>query len=79
MKTVEYERTRLYFDADLIEPLDWDDVIRIVTPEGTFEMTKRQVYDTFSNVVKTLSYRRRRVYHYRKTPDKALQYRVRSS
>lgn len=74
MKTIEYERTRLYFDADLIEPLNWDDVIRIITPEGTFRMTKRQFYDTFSNVVKTMSYRRRKHYHYPKTPEKALQF-----
>ena len=70
MKTIEYERTRLNFNANLIEPLDWDDVIRIVTPDGTFEMTKRQFYDTFSNVVKTWSYRKGRVYNYKKTQDK---------
>lgn len=77
MKTVSYTKTRLHFDANLIESLDWHDKFRIVTPHGTFELSKREFYETFSNVVKTSSYRRGKCYHYKKTPKKAEQFLVR--
>lgn len=78
---VTYSRTRLCFRADEIEPLDWDDRFRIVTPDGTFEMTKRDFYRDFPNVVASASYltgtratNSRREYHYWKTPIRAYRY-----
>ncbi len=73
-KTIEYSFTRLCFKADLIEPLDMDDAFICSTPEGEFRMTKRQFYDVFENVVKTESYLVKRIYHYKKTPQKAYQF-----
>jgi hypothetical protein len=78
MRIAEYQKPRLYFDADVIEPLDWSDRIRIVCRDGTFEMTKRQFYDTFENVVSSRSYQIDRWYHYSRTPQKAMVYLVRN-
>lgn len=78
MKTIEYTYARLTFINEHIEPLGWDDVIRINCRDGTFEMTKRQFYDTFSNVVATYSYRKAGNYNYKKTPEKAMRYRENS-
>jgi hypothetical protein len=44
--------------------------------EGTFVMSKRQFYETFPNVVKSVSYERSREYHYTKAPKKALRFRI---
>lgn len=69
-----YEFSRLGFKADLIEPLGPFDRFRIITPEGTFEMTKAEFYRDFANVVRSMSYRERGLYHYPATPEKALKY-----
>ena len=53
-----------------------DERFRIVTPEGTFEMTKAEFYRDFDNVVRSMSYRDRGLYHYPTTPEKALKYLV---
>lgn len=37
-------------------------------------MSKADFYEAFSNVVNTKSYKERGIYHYPKTPNKALQY-----
>ena len=71
-----YEFSRLFFKADVIELLDPDDRFCIVTPEGTFAMTKREFYETFQNVVESKSYQLNKIYHYPKTPQKALQFKV---
>ncbi len=71
-----YEFSRLGFKADVIEPLRPDERFRIVTPEGTFEMTKAEFYRDFDNVVRSMSYRDRGLYHYPTTPEKALKYLV---
>ena len=42
----------------------------------TYEMTKREFYDVFSNVVKINSYREVGIYHYAKTPAKTFQFIV---
>ena len=69
-----YEFHRLGFKAEVIEPLGKQDKFRIVTPEGTFEMTKGEFYRDFANVVRSMSYRERGLYHYPTTPGKALKY-----
>lgn len=74
MKIVEYKFSRLCFKADIIEPLNEDDVFIVHTPEGSFQMSKADFYEAFSNVVNTKSYKERGIYHYPKTPNKALQY-----
>ncbi len=71
-----YRKNRLWFQADVIEPLDWDQAFRIVTPEGTFEMTKKEFYEVFSNVVQTASYQIDRHYHCKKAPAKALRFKL---
>ena len=71
-----YEFSRLGFKAGVIDPLRPGDRFRIVTPEGTFEMTKAEFYRDFDNVVRAMSYRDRGLYHYPTTPEKALMYLV---
>ena len=70
-----YEFSRLGFKADVIEPLAAGDRFRVVTPEGTYEMTKADFYRDFANVVASMSYRERGLYHYPRTPEKAFKYR----
>ena len=72
----EYVYSRLCFRADVIEPLAMEDRFCIVTPEGSFAMTKREFYETFQNVVESKSYRLKNVYHYPTTPQKALRFKV---
>jgi hypothetical protein len=71
-----YRYSRLCFKADVIEPLRDNQSFRIVTPGGTFQMTKAEFHRDFSGVVKTMSYRERRVYHYPQVPHAAEVYRV---
>ncbi len=73
---VEYASTRLTFRRDVIEALCDTDAFRIVTPQGTFEMTRADFYDAFANVVASRSYREHGVYHYPAHPEKALCYRL---
>jgi hypothetical protein len=73
---VEYEASRLLFKRDVIEALRDDDPFRIVTPDGTFVMTKREFYRVFANVPATKSYRERGAYHYPTVPQAAEQFRV---
>jgi len=75
-RPVSYEYYRLGFKADVIEPLRDKDSFRVVTPDGTFQMTKREFYRDFANVVRTMSYRDRGLYHYSRVPQKALKYLV---
>ena len=74
-KTVpSYEFSRLAFRAEIIDPLPSTGRFRVVTPEGTFEMTEADFLRDFANVAKSMSYRERGLYHYRRTPAKALKY-----
>jgi hypothetical protein len=73
-----YEFSRLGFKAAVIEPLAATDRFRIVTPDGTFEMTKADFYRDFANVVGSMSYRERGLYHYPRTPERALKYLTRT-
>lgn len=74
MKNNEYEATRLLFRARVIENLNDSERFHVHTPQGTFSMTKADFYRVFSNVVNTISYRERGIYHYPKTPAKAFQF-----
>lgn len=71
-----YRATRLSFRADIIEPLEADDVFRVETPQGSYQMSKSEFYAAFPNVVASASYQCDRVYHYSTTPKKAYGYRV---
>ena len=48
----------------------------MITPVGTFEMTKADFYRAFPNVVRSRSYREGGVYHYPSVPKAALEFRV---
>lgn len=69
-----YNASRLAFRGDIIEPLAAGDRFRVVTPAGTYEMTKGDFYRDFGSVTKSTSYRDRGLYHYARTPVKALPY-----
>jgi hypothetical protein len=72
-----YKHSRLCFRADVIEPLGMDGQFRIeTTRDGTFVMSKRQFYETFTNVVESESYSQNGVYHYPRLPKKALPFRI---
>jgi len=47
-RPVTYEFSRLGFKADVIEPLRDRDSFRVVTPVGTFQMTKAEFYRDFA-------------------------------
>src|SRR6186713_1191177 len=51
-----YNFSRLCFRRDVIEPLGQNDSFRVVTPCGTFQMTKSEFYREFENVVGSRSY-----------------------
>jgi hypothetical protein len=73
-----YRASRLEFRADAIEALAVEDVFRVVTPAGKFQMTKAEFYAVFANVVASESYRVRRSYSYSALPQKAVRFRVSS-
>jgi hypothetical protein len=73
---VQYSHPRLCFKADMIEPLRMDDKFCVLTREGAFVMTKRQFYETFSNVTASVSYKQNRIYHYPRPPQRALRFKV---
>lgn len=74
-----YQATRLLFKRSVIEPLNDDDVFQVVTPNGTFEMSKAEFVGEFSNVCASASYRDHGVYHYSTLPKKALRFLVLAS
>jgi hypothetical protein len=79
MKTsprVVYEFSRLGFKRDQIEQLSINERFRVVTPGGTFEMTRGDFERVFANVARSQSYRLRGLYHYPVTPAKADPFRI---
>lgn len=68
--------SRLAFVRAQIEPLEAEDLFRIETPTGSFEMSKAQFYETFHNVTASRSYRVGGLYHYKTVPSKAEQFRT---
>lgn len=71
----EYTASRLSFRRDVIEALREDDAFRVVTPHGTFEMTRAEFHDTFAKVVASRSYREAGLYHYPTVPRRAERFR----
>jgi hypothetical protein len=71
-----YKFSRLCFKRDVIEALGLHDAFRVETPVGTFKMTKADFYRVFPNVVKSRSYAEDGMYHYRRLPSQAEEFRV---
>ena len=71
---VQYSSSRLCFKADVIEPLNYDDIFAIHTPVGVFQMSKAEFYKTFPNIVKTASYQKGRLYSMKTPTRKAMQF-----
>jgi hypothetical protein len=71
-----YHFSRLCFRRDAIEQIGQSEAFRVITPVGTFQMTKSDFYRDFQNVVESKSYREGGIYHYPKLPARAEQYRV---
>ncbi len=71
-----YTYSRFCFKADVIERLGMDEAFRVVTPMGTFQMTKAEFYCDFPKVPASKSYRVDRIYHYPKLPERALRHLV---
>ena len=74
--TTTYRFSRLCFRRDVIEPIGQSEAFRVITPVGTFQMTKSDFYRDFQNVVESKSYREDGIYHYPKVPARAERYRV---
>jgi hypothetical protein len=71
-----YRFSRFCFKAKEIEPLEDSQLFRMVTPDGTFQMTKAEFYSAFSNVVASKSYSESGIYHSKSVPKKALPYKL---
>ena len=71
-----YDFSRLCFRRDVIEALGANESFRVVTPVGTFQMTKAQFEQAFRNVIESRSYRIDGIYHYPKVPQRAEQFRI---
>ena len=71
-----YHFSRLCFRRDVIESLGPDESFQVVTPVGTFQMTKFDFYREFQNVVESKSYSDGGIYHYPKLPARAERFRV---
>jgi hypothetical protein len=68
--------SRLTFVRDSIEPLGLDDIFRVETPAGVFEMSKRDFYAAFPSVVESRSYVNAGYYNYAVPPQKAVRFRI---
>lgn len=73
---VTYNYSRLCFKADKIERLQPDEAFRVITPVGTFQMTKAQFYITFPKVVISNSYTQSGLYHFPTVPQRALPFKL---
>lgn len=73
---IEYSSSRLCFKADLIEPLQEEDLFVIHTQDGSFKLTKADFYRVFSNVIKTKSYQEGRIYSCKYPPKRAMQFLI---
>ena len=71
-----YRSARLAFVRDAIEPLRLDERFGIKTPDGTFEMSKRNFRSTFPNVAASKSYQDKGRYSYPRIPRKAQEFLV---
>ena len=82
-QTFEYSSTRFTFRRATIDTMDENDILIInvvgaQNPDnnGIFKMTKRQINQTFDNVINSVAYNRDGNYNYQRTPNQAQQYRV---
>ncbi len=73
---VAYRYSRLTFHRDSIEPLEPDELFRVETPVGAFEMSKADFYETFPGVVRSRSYAINGHYNYATVPRKAERFLV---
>lgn len=71
---ITYNFSRFCFKASHIEPLEDDQAFRVVTPKGTFQMTKAEFYKAFPKVVVSKSYAENGIYHYPAVPKSAMPY-----
>lgn len=74
-----YSSTRLLFRRSVIEGLAEGEKFQIVTPQGTFELTRQEFEFEFPNVVESRSYRLKGIYHYPRTPQRALRFLISSA
>ena len=75
--TASYKATRLLFKRDVIERLSPNGIFEVdVRDQGLFRMTRAEFEDVFRNILSTKSWKTLGVYHYPKTPQKALPFRV---
>jgi len=73
---VTYKFSRLCFKRDVIEALGPNESFRVETPVGIFQMTQADFHRVFPNVTQSRSYLKDGLYHYRKLPSQAEQFRV---
>jgi len=78
-----YTSTRLSFRKNIIEQMLDNDILFIEVvgtqnPDnnGVFRLTKNDIYNTFSNVINSNSYKIDGNYNYIRTPTKANRYRL---
>ena len=66
------------FYRDRIEELDENDyfVVNVTNDNASYKMRKNEFYETFFNVVNSISYKENGNYNYLKTPKKAFKYIV---
>jgi len=78
MTKKHFEYARLTFIRKDIDILSLDDsfTIYVKNDNETFSMTKKEFYESFSNVTKTKAYIRDGYYNYGKTPRKAYNFLV---
>ncbi len=76
MPTVTYNFSRLCFKASQIEPLQDNQVFRVITPVGSSQMTKAEFHKAFPRVVVSKSYFENGIYHYPTVPKSALPYKL---
>lgn len=79
----KYQSTRLSFRKNIIEQMLYSDILIIEVvgaqnPDnnGVFRLTKNDIYNTFSNVINSNSYKIDGNYNYIRTPTKANRYRL---
>lgn len=76
LPSVTYDYNRLCFKRKYIEPLADNEAFRVVTPSGTFQMTKAEFYSAFPKVIISKSYTESGIYHYPSVPRSALPYKL---
>jgi hypothetical protein len=74
--SVTYHASRLTFKFQSIEPLERTEAFRVVTKNGTYQMTKADFYRVFPNVVQSRSYQEHGIYNYVTTPRKAEEFLI---